>query len=281
MFTKGAPWWLSFEFALSESDGPCCTSVELTDGTETFVDMCICTVGGTARRKPRQGQGVIITVTGLKVIIITPCNNRPMSTIPAKVLREAAAAKDATAAAAKVEKERAVLAERCETLESRCADLTSSMATSETDRVQATEALAVALAERKLVDETVGRADALVGELRAERAALARRAADAEEQCRTLQQQYAEAEAKRLSVQEAFAVEQVGRCHHQQAEAGQVVRHRIAGGNGLGRGDGGHCAHRDLAPAARRQRPRSGPCPSMTVGCEDFSSCKSSASPGG
>jgi hypothetical protein len=46
MFTKGAPWWLSFEFALSESDGPCCTSVELTDGTETFVDMCICTVEG-------------------------------------------------------------------------------------------------------------------------------------------------------------------------------------------------------------------------------------------
>ena len=85
------------------------------------------------------------------------------TTIPAKVLRAKSEAKDAAAAATKLEREHAVLAERCETLEARCAELTAASRdesarrqVAESARAEASEALSVAQAERKLVEATVG-----------------------------------------------------------------------------------------------------------------------------
>ena len=63
------------------------------------------------------------------------------TTIPAKVLRAAAEAKDNAATATKLEKERAILTERCETLEARCAELTAARDTAEAARAEASEDL--------------------------------------------------------------------------------------------------------------------------------------------
>ena len=134
-----------------------------------------------------------------------------MSTIPAKVLRAAAEGKDAIAAATKLEKEKAVLEERCATLEARCAELGGLRDAAEAARVEATEAFSVAQAERRLVDETISRADSLVGELRAERASLLNRATEAEADRKALQQQVAELLEKRGELQESLAIEQVER----------------------------------------------------------------------
>ena len=141
------------------------------------------------------------------------------SSIPAKVLKQAAEAKDATAAVTKLERERAVLAERCETLESRCTELTTARDAAEALRAAAAEAHSVSQAERKLVDDTLGRADTLVGELRAERGSLITRATEAEAERNALQKQFMQADARRAELQEALAVEQVeGRAAVARAE---------------------------------------------------------------
>ena len=133
------------------------------------------------------------------------------TTIPAKVLRAAAEASANKDAAAKLEKDNAVLSERADTLEQRCAELLAARITAEEGRVAAVEELRVAHAERKLVEETITRADALVGELRAERSALLSRVTEAEGQAKALQKQAQAAEEARAAVAEAYAVEQVER----------------------------------------------------------------------
>ena len=59
------------------------------------------------------------------------------TTIPAKVLRAAAEAKDATDRATKIEKENAVLLERAATLEARNAELANALKTAEAGRIEA------------------------------------------------------------------------------------------------------------------------------------------------
>lgn len=139
------------------------------------------------------------------------------TTIPAKVLRAAAEASNAKDAMAKMDKDRAILEERCQTLEARFAEMISSKEVIEKERIEACEAVKVAQAERRLVDETIARADSLVGELRAERAALLSRATDAEAEVKDLQKQVQVAEEARAALAETFAVEQVERRATDQA----------------------------------------------------------------
>ena len=128
------------------------------------------------------------------------------TTIPSRVLRQASEAAAHKDAATKLEKERAVLRERTEVLTQRCEALEARASTAEAARAEAAEALTVAHAERRLVNESLGRADSMVGELRAERAALTTRLAEAETLCHKLQQQRTAAEEARAGLQEKLAV---------------------------------------------------------------------------
>ena len=105
-----------------------------------------------------------------------------------KVLRQAAEATRATATAAKFERELAVANERAETLQERLSAAELRAGRAEAAQKEAVEQNAVAVAERRLVDESLARSDAMVGELRAERSALLARAAEAERLCSSLQQ---------------------------------------------------------------------------------------------
>ena len=131
--------------------------------------------------------------------------------IPAKLLHQeklTAAAKDQCVT---LERQVAVQKERLESLEARCAELLASKSEADAARGRAEEALAVSVAERKLVDDTIGRADALVGELRAERAALLTRATDAEAQLKDAQERRVAVEESRVKVQESLSVEKIER----------------------------------------------------------------------
>ena len=138
-------------------------------------------------------------------------NRMSATSIPAKLLREAKEATQAKESVTKLERERAVLRERSETLEARCTELEAAREAAGSARFSAVEALSVAQAERKLLEDTVGRADALVGELRAERSALLARVDRLEAERSAAQGRCAESEEARRRAQEALAVEQVER----------------------------------------------------------------------
>lgn len=133
------------------------------------------------------------------------------TSIPQKVLRQASEAAAATQKAAKLEKDLAVVRERAEALQQRCSSLELRAEQAEASSKQATEAVAIATAERKLVDEAVARADAVVNELRAERSTLVARANEAETMSRTMQQQKQAADEARASAHEGHSVAQAER----------------------------------------------------------------------
>ena len=132
-------------------------------------------------------------------------------TIPPKILKAAAEAKDAVATSTKLERTNAILSERCENLESQIEGLTEARDAAVLEAKVSSEALSIAQAERRIVDETVGRADSLVGELRAERAALLSRCSEAERVSKALQVEQRDVDAKKLELQEALGVERAER----------------------------------------------------------------------
>lgn len=131
--------------------------------------------------------------------------------VPQKLLHQQTLTSIAKEEAVKLDKEGAVLKERTESLSERCAELQALKNEADQARMKAEEALAVSQAERKLVDDTVGRADALVGELRAERAALLTRATEAEAQLKAAQKQQQALEEGRAQLQESVSVEKIER----------------------------------------------------------------------
>ncbi|KOO52874.1 hypothetical protein Ctob_015903 [Chrysochromulina tobinii] len=133
------------------------------------------------------------------------------TTIPSRLMQQAAEAAKLGEQATKLGKETAVLRERADSLQAQCEVLAKKADASEVARSQAVEQLRVAQAERALVDQTVSRADSLVAELRAERSVLAARAHEAEALCRALQAQKSAAEEARAQLSELYAVAQAER----------------------------------------------------------------------
>ena len=108
-----------------------------------------------------------------------------------------------------LEKENAVLRQRIDELTERAADANVRCLAAETAYKQSEEQMSVAGAERKLVDELLGRADATVAELRTERATLLKRNGELHADCSRRQQLQLCGEQERARLETALGVAQM------------------------------------------------------------------------
>ena len=128
------------------------------------------------------------------------------TTIPMRLTKLAGESQQNKERAEKLEKEKAVLKERVQLLTEQVRQLTARAEAGEAAHKQAAEALSVAQAERRLVDESRGHSDTALSELRTERASLSERLSESQAMCITLQQERFRAEEARGELERDLSV---------------------------------------------------------------------------
>ena len=133
------------------------------------------------------------------------------TSIPAKLTKLAAESQGNKELAAKAEKDTVIMKERLKGLQKQCDQFSALAETLETERNSLSEQLSVALAERKLIDSGLGRADSAISELRRERDGLAARLADSQANNAILLEQRQADDAERAALEKVLSVAQAER----------------------------------------------------------------------